>query len=114
MLASEHVDGEIEGGVDDHEELHRGGDEHVPERGVVPAPVPAREDAADVGRLIHARDQPGCETCQVVECVVIKVVECVVIKDVLLMLVACPGPEAGLLKFSLDQETLDKTSFAWD
>ena len=106
MLASEHVDGEIEGGVDDHEELHRGGDEHVPEWGVVPAPVPAREDAADVGRLIHTRDQPGCETCQVVECVVIK--------DVLLMLVACPGPEAGLLKFSLDQETLDKTSFAWD
>ena len=114
MLASEHVDGEIEGGVDDHEELPRGGDEHVPERGVVPAPVPAREDAADVGRLIHARDQPRCETCQVVKCVFIKVVECVVMKDVLLMLVACPGQEAGLLKFSLDQETLDKTSFAWD
>ena len=59
VLPGEQVDGEVEGGVDDHEELHGGRDEHVPEGGVVHAPVPTCQDAADVRRLVHTGDQSG-------------------------------------------------------
>ena len=53
MLPGEQVDGEVEGGVDNHEELHRGRDVHVPEGGVVHAAVLACQDAADMRRLVY-------------------------------------------------------------
>ena len=57
MLPRKQVDGEVEGGVDDHEELHGGRDEHVPEGGAVHAAVSTCQDAPDVRRLVDAGDQ---------------------------------------------------------
>ena len=59
VLPGEQVDGEVEGGVDDHEELHGGSDEHVPEGGVVHAPVLTCQDAADVCCLVYTGHQSG-------------------------------------------------------
>ena len=42
-----------------HQELDCGGDVHEPERRLVLAELPAVEDGVDVGRLVHAGDQPG-------------------------------------------------------
>ena len=61
VLAGKQVDGEVEGGVDDHEELHGGRDEHEPGGGVVHPLVAARQDALDVGRLVHGGHQPEHE-----------------------------------------------------
>ena len=116
MLPGEQVDGEVERGVDDHEELHGGCDEHVPERGVVHAPVTACQDAADVRRLVHTGHQS---------------VQCHDINTV--MLVACPGPRdwplkilissgdarqtlinSGLICIFAFYEFLGRRSFKWD
>ena len=61
VLAGKQVDGEVEGGVDDHEELHRGRDEHEPGGRVVHPLVAAGEDALDVGSLVHGGHQPAHE-----------------------------------------------------
>ena len=61
VLAGKQVDGEVEGGVDDHEELHGGRDEHEPGGGAVHPLVAARQDALDVGRLVHGGHQPAHE-----------------------------------------------------
>ena len=42
-----------------HEQLDSGGDIHEPERSLVLALLPAVEDGVDVGRLVHAGDEPG-------------------------------------------------------
>ena len=57
MLPGKQVDGEVEGGVDDHEELHGSRDEHVPEGRAVHAAVSTCQDTADVRRLVDTGDQ---------------------------------------------------------
>ena len=42
-----------------HEQLDCGGDIHEPERRLALPLLPAVEDGVDVGRLVHAGDEPG-------------------------------------------------------